>query len=68
MRIKKFSKLAAMALTGGLVLGSGCSFNGLARNVWAGFGYALGGIPADLVTNLFLADLIDAVDGDNNAQ
>lgn len=49
MRLNKFSKLAALTLAGGLVLGSGCSLNGLLRNVWVGFGYSLGSIPADIV-------------------
>lgn len=49
MRLNKFSKLAALTLTGGLVLSGGCGFSGLLGNVWKGFGYSLGGIPANIV-------------------
>lgn len=63
--MRKFSKLAALTLTGGLVLGSGCSFGGLTNNIWKGFGYALGGIPANIVSDLVLANfLVDDTDND----
>ena len=45
---RKLSKFAAVCVLGTL-LGGGCSINGLARNVWAGFGYAIGGLPAQFV-------------------
>lgn len=50
---RKLSKFAAVCLLGTMLQG-GCSFNGLARNVWAGFGYAIGGIPAQFVVDFLL--------------
>lgn len=65
MRMNKFSKLAALALTGGLVLSGGCSFGGLANNVWKGFGYSLGGIPANILSDFVLANfIVDDTDND----
>jgi len=50
---RKLSKLAAVCVLG-TILGSGCSFNGLARNIWAGFGYAIGGLPAQFVIDFLV--------------
>lgn len=44
-------KLAALVVAGGTLMQlGGCSLNSLLRNVWTGFGYGIGGLPADLVT------------------
>jgi hypothetical protein len=48
--------IAVAALIPVVGCGGGASFNTLATNVWKGFGYALGGIPAQIV-----ADLISGV-------
>lgn len=54
-------KAFALLVTGGLLLGSGCSFRGLASNIWIGFGRSIGSIPANVVNDLFIAPFIDAI-------
>jgi len=66
MRKHHVRKAVTLAAAGGLLMGAGCSFSGLAANVWKGFGYSLGGIPAQIVTDLFIADLVDNIIGNNN--
>ncbi len=56
--MKKTKLLPLIALTGFLFAG-GCSFNGLLSNIWIGFGRAIGGVPAQVVTDVFLADFIN---------
>ena len=50
---RKLSKLAAVCILG-TMLNGGCSIEGLLKNMWAGFGYSLGGLPAQ-----YLIDLIN---------
>ncbi len=66
LRTKK--KALALLATGGMLLGSGCSFDSLLTNVWKGFGYSLGGLPADLVTQLFLQDFLDSLVGGGDGE
>lgn len=49
MRKIKFAML--VAVTGGALFGSGCSLNGLLKNIWDGFGYGLGAIPANIIAD-----------------
>ncbi len=65
--MRKFSKLAALTLTGGLVLGGGCTFSGLTNNIWKGFGYSLGGIPANILSDFVLANFIVDDNADDGA-
>ncbi|RJP37237.1 MAG: hypothetical protein C4547_05820 [Phycisphaerales bacterium] len=56
-------KALVLLATGGMLLGGGCSLDGLLRNVWTGFGYSIGALPAQVVTDLFLQDIIDSLTG-----
>lgn len=52
-------KMIALVIVSGTVLQGGCFFNSLARNVWRGFGYSLGGIPAGIVVDLVIDPILN---------
>lgn len=58
--VRKFTKIAAIVSVAGLLQLGGCSFDSFSRNVWRGFGYSIGGLPASLVTGL-VSDLLGAL-------
>lgn len=56
--MKGIRKGVALALLSLMCLtGTGCSLESLGMNIWKGFGYGIGGLPAGIVNN-FLSDLL----------
>jgi hypothetical protein len=57
MKKSVFARLVMLGV-GAAMFASGCGWNGLTNNIWKGFGYSLGGIPANIVVTL-VDDFID---------
>lgn len=57
--VRKSKKFAVIAVLSGAMLFQlgGCGLDSFTRNVWRGFGYSIGGLPASFVTG-FLTDLL----------
>lgn len=53
-KLSRFSAICVLSLCA--VLSSGCSINGLWRNIWSGFGYSLGGLPAQFLIDALLVN------------
>lgn len=66
--MRKITKIAAIVSVAGMLQLGGCSFDSFSRNVWRGFGYSIGGLPASFVTGL-ISDLLGGlgIDLDGNA-
>jgi len=58
MRRRRSTVLIPLFALATCVFASGCSLDGLTRNIWIGFGRGLGGIPADVVGG-YIVGLID---------
>jgi len=57
---RKISRFAAVGMFSiCTLLSSGCSLSSLGTNIWAGFGYGVGGIPGQILGNLIITPLLN---------
>lgn len=56
--MRKNVKAISMLALGGMLLQFGGCLGTLPKNIWTGFGLGLGQIPATIVYDAFLADLV----------
>ena len=61
--MRKNVKAISMLALGGMLLQFGGCLGTLPKNIWTGFGLGLGQIPAQVVYDAFLADLVGGVIG-----
>lgn len=65
----RFTKIAAIVSLAGLLQLGGCSWDSFIKNVWRGFGYSIGGLPAGFVTDAItgvIGGIGDIFGGNNN--
>ena len=55
--MRKITKIAAIVSVAGMLQLGGCSWDSFTKNVWRGFGYSVGGLPASFVNGL-IGDLL----------
>jgi hypothetical protein len=56
-------KFAALLAMGGMMLQFGGCLGTLPRNIWTGFGYSLGALPANILAEAYIAPLLEGVIG-----
>ncbi|MDO8632738.1 MAG: hypothetical protein Q7R41_19830 [Phycisphaerales bacterium] len=66
MKTRRARKVLAIGMFAAFcsVFGTGCSIDGLLKNVWFGFGAGLGGIPAQIAGD-FLLNVFGLGTGEN---
>ncbi len=61
MKKQRASRMAVLALStaGCLFQLGGCSLDSFAKNIWTGFGLAIGGAPAQIIIDTFITPALN---------